>query len=78
MVDPPRVEFIFSLLHFSDTGWANVLALEMDNFIRLSAEDTSWLIFFQNDAVAINVNFQGVLFTNAEGSSQLNGNHDSS
>lgn len=54
-----------SRAHFCDTGRANILAFEMDDFIRLAAKDTSWLVLLEDDAVAIDVNLQRVFLTDA-------------
>ena len=43
------------------TGRADVLALIMDNILCVTAEDTRWLIFLQNNLIAVFLNFQGIL-----------------
>jgi hypothetical protein len=70
MVNPSKLG-----LHFSDTGWADILAFEMNNLVCLTAENTSRFILLQNDAVTIDVDFQCIFFSDAECTSQLDGNH---
>ena len=65
-------------LHFRNAGRADVFAFEVDDFVGLSAENTGRLVLLENDAIAININLQGILFANAKCPSQFDGNHDSS
>lgn len=61
-----------------DAVFANGLALIIDKILAVSAKEAVGLILFKNDAVAFNINFNGVLFGKAEGSSHLDRKNDSS
>lgn len=64
------------VLHFGDARRADVLAFKVDNLVRLSAEDASWFILLQNDTIPIDIDFESILFANAERAAQLDRNHD--
>lgn len=77
---PKRVEafFLQIVLHFFDAFGTNVLALEILNIFGLSAKDASRFILFQDDVGSLHKYFQGVPFSDAHGSSQFDGDDDSS
>ena len=64
------------LVHSTDAVGANVLALVVDDVFRVITEDAGRLILAQDDGLAIHEDLDAVFFLDAEGSSQLDGEHD--
>ena len=63
-------------VHGADAVGADVLALVVDDVLRVVAEDAGRLILAQDDGLTIHEDLDAVFFLNAEGSSQLDGEHD--
>ena len=60
------------------TALADKLALVFNEVLCLAAEDAVGLMLLEDDAVALYIDFNGVLFGQIEGSSHFNGQNDSS
>jgi len=68
-------DFINKALH---AGLADRLALVFNDVSAFAAENAVGLVLFQNNAVALNVYLNGILFGKVESSSHFDGENDSS
>lgn len=55
---------------------ADILTLEVDNVLCVTAEYTGRLVLLEDDMIAVNVDFQSVLYFDAHSAAQLNREHD--
>ena len=63
-------------VHGADAVGADVLALVVDDVLRVVAEDAGRLILAQDDGLTIHEDLDAVLLLDTERSSQLDGKHD--
>ena len=55
---------------------ADILTLEVDNVLCVTAEYAGRLVLLEDDMIAVNVDFQSVLYFDAHSAAQLNREHD--
>lgn len=55
---------------------ADILTLEVDNVLCVTAEYARRLVLLEDDMIAVNVDFQSVLYFDAHSAAQLNRKHD--
>ena len=55
---------------------ADILTLEVDNVLRVTAEYAGRLVLLEDDMIAVNVDFQSVLYFDAHSAAQLNREHN--
>ena len=70
------IGLIFS--HFPDTFAADILAAEGNQIPERAAEYAGGFKLLQNDTVVFHINFQFVPFGDIQGTSQFDGQNDSS
>ena len=55
---------------------ADILTLEVDNVLCVTAEYAGRLVLLEDNMIAVNVDFQSVLYFDAHSAAQLNREHD--
>lgn len=77
MLSAQKSKILKIVLKLLYTIGANALAVEINNVLAVSAEDTSGMIFFQYYAVVVNKYFNGILFLDIQNLSGLLRENDS-
>jgi hypothetical protein len=60
---------------FADAARANILALEVLDVLSLAAEDAGGGVLFENNALSVYIDFQGVLLIDVQGPAQFHGQY---
>ena len=63
-------------MELAQAGRANVFTLEHRDVLRAVTEDAGRLILLQHDGGSVNIDLQGVLLRDVQGSSQFDGQDD--
>lgn len=71
-----RFFFLYSFTETVCAAFADKLALIFDQAFVTAADDAVGLVFFQNYAVALYKNFNSVLLSQGKGSSDFDGEND--
>lgn len=67
-----------SFFELCDTFAANILSLEIDDVIFVSAENAALLEFSENNGIFFNIDLKSVLFADIKTSAELDRKNDSS
>lgn len=67
-----------SFFELCNTFAANILALEVDDVVFISAENAVLLEFSEDDGIFLNIDLEGVLFADIKTSAEFDRKNDSS
>lgn len=67
-----------SFFELCDTFAANILALEVNDIVLISAENTVLFIFSENDRILLDIDLKCVLFADIKSSAEFDRKNDSS
>lgn len=72
------ISSLVQLLELFQAVGADILALEVDDILSIGAEDAGRFVLFQDDGIALSINFDGISFGDVQGPAELDRDDQSS